>query len=299
MSNYEDESMTQKPTDLNVITNNIVESTKPFYDTSVALQTASGFTKLISFFSSFSNEISSMIPHSAFVYTHAEFGLEVKSGVLAPHSSNYSLQVYDHQLGELTLMRGHKFDDAEINLLETLFCCLIYPLKNTPLYQQTLEMAYIDPLTHINNRASFEETVKREMSQAKRDAQNLSLIFLDINCFQAINDRYGHDFGVIMLTAVAKWLKDGVRGSDNVFRFGEEKFVILLRETDSSDVELMAKRISDLFELNTLTYNSETIKVTACLGVSSFSEDDSIDTFVKRAVYAINEDKKMLINRLV
>lgn len=293
--------MTQKSTNLNIIRNNVfVEPSKAFYNASSSpLQTTVAFTQLISIFSNISNEIDSMIPHSAFVYTHTEFGLEVKSGIVTPHSNSYTLKVNEQQLGELTLIRNHKFDDAEIKLLETLFCCLIYPLKNTALFQQASDRAYIDPLTYINNRASFEETVKREMSLAMRNAQNLSLIFLDINHFKAINDQHGHNCGDVMLTAVAKWIKNGVRYGDIVFRFGGEKFVILLNNTNSLDAELMAERVSLLFELNTLTYNTKTIKVTACLGVSCLREDDTIDTFVKRAVNAMYEAKKGLRNRIV
>jgi len=68
-----------------------------------------------------------MIPHSAFVYTNTEFGLEIKSGVFTQHSCTYALKIEGQQLGELKLMRNHRFDDAEIKLLETLLCCLIYP----------------------------------------------------------------------------------------------------------------------------------------------------------------------------
>ncbi len=285
--------MTKKLTNSNISSKNVVETSKAYCDTRAdALQTTSEFTKLISIFSSISNEISSMIPHSAFVYNHAEFGLEVKSGIFTPESSKYTLKVYEQQLGELTLMRSNKFDDAEIILLETLFCCLIYPFKNTTLYQQTLDLSFIDPLTHINNRACFEETVKREMSLAIGNAQNLSLIFLDINYFKAIIDQHGHHCGDVMLTAVAKWIKDGVRYSDIVFRFGGEKFVVLLSNTNTPDAESMAERLHLIFELNTFTYNTGTIKVTACLGVSSLREDDTIDTFVKRAVNDMYEPKK-------
>lgn len=291
--------MIKKSTNLSIINNSVVDLILPYRDSISALQPDSTSTSLISVFKNIGKDIDSLIPHNAFVYTHAEFGLEVKSGIFTPDSNNYSLKVNEKQLGELILMRGHRFDDNEITMLEALFCCLIYPLKNTSLYQQGLQMADIDPLTHINNRVSFDETVKREMSLAMRNAQNLSLIFVDINHFKAINDQHGHDCGDIVLAAVAKWIRNGVRSSDIVFRFGGEKFVILLNNTDTSKAELMAERIRHTIEMNSLTYNKKPVNVTACLGVSSLQKDDTFDTFVKRAVNAVYESKKSLRDRIV
>ena len=241
--------MTKKSTNLAIISNNTFEATKVVnlnhYDISSALQTTLEFNKLIPIFSS---KIESMIPHSAFVYTNAEFGLEIKSGVFTRHSCSYALKVEDQQLGELKLMRNHRFDDAEIKLLETLLCCLIYPLKNATLYHQALKMAYTDPLTQTNNRASFNDSVKREMSLAVRHTKSLSIIFLDIDHFKAINDQHGHECGDITLTAVAKWIKESLRSSDVVFRFGGEEFVILLSDTDLAGAELLAERIRNTIE---------------------------------------------------
>jgi diguanylate cyclase (GGDEF)-like protein len=62
-------------------------------------------------------------------------------------------------------------------------------------------MAYTDPLTQTNNRASFNASVKREMSLAVRHTKSLSIIFLDIDHFKAINDHHGHECGDITLTA--------------------------------------------------------------------------------------------------
>ena len=166
--------MAKKSTNLAIIGNNIFEATKFVnlknrYDISSALQTTLEFNKLIPIFSS---KIESMIPHSAFVYTNAEFGLEIKNGVFTRHSCTYALKFKEQQLGELKLMRNHRFDDAEIKSLETLLCCLIYPLKNATLYYQAFKMAYTDTLTQTNNRTYFDDSVKRETSQDVRHTKS-------------------------------------------------------------------------------------------------------------------------------
>jgi len=292
--------MAKKSTNLAIISNNTFEATKVVnlnhYDISSALQTTLEFNKLIHIFI---NKIESMIPHSAFVYTNAEFGLEIKSGVFTQHSCSYALKVEEQQLGELKLMRNHRFNNAEIELLETLLCCLIYPLKNATLFHQALQMAYIDPLTQTNNRASFNDTVKREMSLALRQAKNLSVIFLDIDHFKAINDQYGHEGGDITLTATAKLIKESLRSSDAVFRFGGEEFVILLSGTDIAGAELLAERIRNKIESHTLAYDMATIKITASLGVGDLRADDTVETFIKRADEAMYKAKHNGRNRVV
>jgi diguanylate cyclase (GGDEF)-like protein len=292
--------MAKKSNNLAVISNNTFEATKAVnlhhYDISSALQTTLEFDELISIFSS---KIESMIPHSAFIYTNTEFALEIKSGVFTKHSCSYALKVEQQQLGELKLTRNYRFDEDEIKLLETLLCCLIYPLKNATLYQQAQKLAYTDPLTKVNNRTSFNDTLRREMSLAARNAKNLSIVFLDIDHFKTINDSFGHACGDITLTAVASWIKESLRASDIVFRFSGEEFVILLSDTDLFGAELLAERIRSSIEHHTLAYGMETIKITASLGVNSLCDNDDIDSFIKRADSAMYNAKKSGRNRVM
>ncbi len=284
--------MTNKSANIAIISNNTFESTKAVnlhnYDISSALQTTLEFNELIAIFSS---KIANLVAHSAFVYTNAEFGLEVKSGVFTRHSCNYALKVEQQQLGELKLMRNHRFSDTDLKLLETLLCCLIYPLKNATLFHQALKMAYTDPLTQTHNRASFNDAIKREISLAARNRKNLSLIFFDIDHFKAINDTYGHECGDTTLAFSAKWIKESLRDSDMVFRYGGEEFVIILSDTDAKGAKLLAERIRATIENHTIAYGMETIKITASLGVSTLQSNDTIESFVKHADEAMYSAK--------
>jgi hypothetical protein len=157
-----------------IIANKIYEESKfvnlkNHYDISSALQTTLEFTKLIPIFNS---KIGNMIPHSAYVYINAELGLEIKKGVFTRHSCTYVLKFEEYQLGTLKLMRNHPFDNAEIKLLETLLCFLIYPLKNATLYHQALTMAYADPLTQTNNRTHFNDSANLTMNPAIHHAKS-------------------------------------------------------------------------------------------------------------------------------
>jgi diguanylate cyclase (GGDEF)-like protein len=284
--------MIKKSTNLAVISNKAFEATKVVnlnhYDISSALQTTLEFDRLIA---NFSNKIESMIPHSGYSYTNAEFALDLKNGVISRHSCSYALKLEGMALGELKLMRQTKFSNDELELLETLLCCLIYPLKNVTLYQRAIKMAYTDPLTQANNRASFEHLVQREISLSVRYGKNLSILFLDIDNFKLINDSHGHDCGDMTLATVAKWIKKSMRSSDILFRYGGEEFVMLLSETDLAGARIVAERIRRSIASCTLSYDMAALRVTASIGVSALRSDDTVDTLVKRADEAMYEAK--------
>lgn len=292
--------MAKKTANLAVISNNSFEAAKAVnlqhYDISSALQTSLEFSELVAIFS---KKIEHFLPHSAYVYSNPEFGLEIKHGVFTQHYCNYALKVEQQQLGELKLTRHYRFSEADLKLLESLLCCLIYPLKNATLYHQALKMAYTDPLTQTNNRASFDDSVKREMSLAIRGNKALSVLFLDIDHFKSINDQYGHSCGDVALTAVAKWIKENLRSSDLVFRFGGEEFVILLSDTDIEGAKLLAERIRTSIEQHTLAYDMNAIKVTASLGISSLCTEDTLDSFISRADNAMYQAKRGGRNQVV
>jgi GGDEF domain-containing protein len=176
--------MIEKKSNLAVVTNHTLEASKSVslyhYDIHSALQTTLKFEELIPIFS---QKIQHLIPHDAYQYINDEFDKHIENGVKSKHNCTYTLKYQEQQLGILKLLRNKRFDEAELKLLETLICCLIYPLKNATLYNQALTMAYTDPLTKTNNRTAFEDSVKREITLANRKSRNLSLIFLDIDHF--------------------------------------------------------------------------------------------------------------------
>ncbi|MGR9046911.1 MAG: GGDEF domain-containing protein, partial [Gammaproteobacteria bacterium] len=270
--------MVENSSNLAIVSNNTFEATKAVnlhhYDISSALQTTLDFGELVTIFS---NQIQSLLPHSGFRYINHEFNLEIQNGIITRNACTYAMKVEDQQLGELKLMRSQKFSQAEIKLLETLLCCLIYPLKNATLFQQALNMAYTDPLTQTRNRTAFDDSVRREIRLAHRNNKDLGLIFLDIDRFKFINDQYGHKCGDIALASVARWIKENIRSSDIIFRYGGEEFVILLSETDQEGTRLLAERIRQSIESHTLMHDMRTLKITASLGVSSLRGDDTID----------------------
>lgn len=291
--------MKEKVAGLAVVSNKTFEASTAVnlhhYDISSALQTTLEFNELIAIFC---NKIQHTIPHNGVEYNNEEFDLTFKRGVMARHSCSYALKVEEQQLGELKLTRSNRFSKEELKILESLLCCLIYPLRNATLFQQALKMAFTDPLTKANNRTAFNDTLLREIKRAHRGGQHLSLIFVDVDNFKNINDDYGHGCGDLALASLAAWLKNSVRGSDAVFRYGGEEFVILLGDTDIDGATLIAERIRTDIESHTLAYGMDVLNLTASLGVATLKGSDSADSLIKRADAAMYLAKKRGKNRV-
>jgi diguanylate cyclase (GGDEF)-like protein len=100
-----------------------------------------------------------------------------------------------------------------------------------------------DALTGVYNRRAFEDAVEREFSAASRSSWPLSVIFVDIDHFNGINDTHGHQGGDAMLKAVAGLLSGTLRDSDVVARYGGDEFVLLLPGVDANQVEAVADRL--------------------------------------------------------
>lgn len=291
--------MKDKSAELAVVSNRSLESSTAVnlqhYDISSALQTTLEFDELISIFC---NKIQALIPHNGVEYNNEEFEMHFKRGIVARHYCNYALKVEEQKLGELKLMRSQRFSKEELRILESLLCCLIYPLRNASLFQRALKLAFTDQLTKANNRAAFNDCLKREIKRAERASQHLSLIFVDIDYFKSLNDNYGHDCGDIVLSSVAGWLMETVRGSDAVFRYGGEEFVILLSDTDLSGAGVIAERLRADIESHALAYGMEVLHVTASMGVSTLNADDTSESLVKRADAAMYKAKQLGRNRV-
>lgn len=276
--------MKKKPGNLAVVSNNTFEATKAtnlhHYDISSALQTTLEFDELIKIFS---HKVDNLVPHNSFIYSNEAFDLEINQGIVTQHSCTYALKAETLSLGSLTIMRHKKFNDDEIKLLETLLCSLIYPLKNATLYKQALKLAHTDPLTKTNNRTAFDSSLTREIQLANRNSRPLSVIFFDIDHFKNINDTYGHECGDIALSTAANCIKEAVRNSDIVFRYGGEEFIILLSDTDLNGAKVIAERIRQQVENHRLAYGMEVLKLTASIGLSCLRGNDNKDSLIKRA----------------
>jgi diguanylate cyclase (GGDEF)-like protein len=106
------------------------------------------------------------------------------------------------------------------------------------------ELALTDELTGVPNARSFRASADRELERSRRYRHQLSLLYLDIDDFKAVNDRLGHAEGDLVLREIAGRVEAGVRTVDTLARIGGDEFVILMPETGSRPAGLLAQRLS-------------------------------------------------------
>ncbi len=130
-------------------------------------------------------------------------------------------------------------------------------------------LATQDPLTGAFNRRAFFERFEMEYNRAQRYEHELSCIMVDIDHFKLVNDTYGHPVGDEVLQQVCNTLKDCLRDSDVVCRYGGEEFCLLLPECSAAGALNTAQRICRT--IASKTYSGVTITIS--LGVASLDSD--------------------------
>ncbi|MBD2432435.1 MULTISPECIES: diguanylate cyclase domain-containing protein [Fischerella] len=134
---------------------------------------------------------------------------------------------------------------------------------------QLIRNAFYDGLTALPNRVLFLDRLKQASERCKRRFNyHFAVLFLDLDSFKIINDRYGHSIGDDLLVAIARRLESCLRSGDTVARFGGDEFAVLLEDIkDVSDAINIAKRIQETLSLP-LHLNGYEISTTASIGIA-------------------------------
>ena len=164
-------------------------------------------------------------------------------------------------------------------------------------FEKRLEkLATTDLLTGLYNRRKFEESLIREIEEAKRYGKTFSIILLDIDFFKEINDTYGHQVGDYILQTIAKLIKKLLRRTDIVARWGGEEFVIILPNGKMKGAFQLAERIRKTVESTKFPIEK---KCTVSLGVTEYQPNDTPHSLLKRADLALYAAKQNGRNRTI
>lgn len=156
--------------------------------------------------------------------------------------------------------------------------------------KQIEAMAKTDELTQLPNRRATTEFLSREFLVAQRQQQPLSLAIADIDFFKQINDRFGHDGGDAALIHVANTLKESLRVTDFVGRWGGEEFVFVLPNTSAENAVTVLEKVRKTLADSAFDYLGEKVKITVSVGFTQVT--DSVDTALSRADTVLYECKK-------
>ena len=145
-------------------------------------------------------------------------------------------------------------------------------------------LAYHDALTGLYNRINFEEYLIHALIVANRNTTILAVLFIDLDRFKIINDTLGHDIGDEVLKAVASRLKESLRDSDIISRWGGDEFVVILENlTSPSDTAFIATNIIENIK-EPIDIGEHSLIITASIGIALYPENGKdTSTLVKHA----------------
>lgn len=165
--------------------------------------------------------------------------------------------------------------------------------------KQLKEASTTDGLTGLYNHRAFLDRLEQEFYRAQRYGTDLSVLLIDVDGFKQVNDTYGHLVGDEVLKKIAKMLKDNVRTSDFVARYGGDEFAVILPETSSTEALAVAEKLRRNAERQDFKINSKIVKLTLSIGISTLSAEhrsffDMIEE-ADKAMYKAKENGKNTI----
>lgn len=149
------------------------------------------------------------------------------------------------------------------------------------------ERAMTDLLTQLPNREAWQERLAFEFNRWKRYQYPLTIGVLDIDLFKRVNDSYGHKAGDRVLQLVAKEVKNRLRTTDFVARFGGEEFVFLFPETPPADAQIVMDKLRSHISALPFHFGGEPVTITFSAGLAAFHPGDTEESVFERSDRAL------------
>ncbi len=155
------------------------------------------------------------------------------------------------------------------------------------------DLAHIDALTGLLNRASLIDRLKTETDRCRRNGKSLALLFIDLDGFKEVNDTFGHAAGDLLLKTIAGRLSRTLRSTDAAARLGGDEFILLI--TELSDIDEILSLIQRLFDVisETVMIEGQGVHITSSMGIATFPEDATDpDDLLRKADIAMYQAKR-------
>ncbi|MEJ2529435.1 MAG: GGDEF domain-containing protein [Gammaproteobacteria bacterium] len=150
----------------------------------------------------------------------------------------------------------------------------------------------MDPVTGLPNRAAYDARLKDEYTRWQRFKNSLVLMVWDLDDFKQVNDRFGHQAGDKALRVIGTILKQRLRQTDFVGRYGGEEFCVLLSGSPMQEAGVVAEHIRKAVEQSGFHSGDKPITLTISCGYTDFREGDTTDSVFERADRAMYQAKE-------
>jgi diguanylate cyclase (GGDEF)-like protein len=164
---------------------------------------------------------------------------------------------------------------------------LVYGLLSS--YRRIHHLALHDHLTGLPNRRLLELYIDQYILNARRKDSRFTLLFIDLDGFKQVNDRYGHEKGDQVLIEMACRFRESIRESDLVARTGGDEFIVVLQDTaDRSSVEYVLRALQAVVKRPIVLGNNVSVALDASIGISNYPADG-----VTRDALMLSADHRM------
>jgi diguanylate cyclase (GGDEF)-like protein/PAS domain S-box-containing protein len=190
--------------------------------------------------------------------------------------------------------RGANF--SELKEIAVIFAeYLSLSIANIKLSEKLTSQSIRDPLTRLYNRRYMDEIIQHEILRAARQQTGIGIVMVDIDHFKQINDTYGHETGDEYLMELADFFRLKIRGSDFIFRYGGEEFILILPESSVEDTYKYAESLREEIKNMKVHFRGQRLpSITLSFGVAAYP-DHGLDTIeliqtADKALYRAKEE---------
>lgn len=240
--------------------------------------------------------LNSQVPQMDLYEVNQDVAREFKSGLSVPLRQNQAV------FGALTLYHTERnaYTNEHLRLLELVSLHASNAIYNAIVYEKNRETALFDTLTGLANSRAFYLTLDQRLAECyrKEELGELTVLSIDIDNFNTINEEQGHNIGDKLLIEVSKIIKDQLRAMDFLARYSGDEFVAILPQASSDMANAVGERIKAALE--TRQYNLGTkspLEVLISVGVASYPEDGETSfellSVANRKMYRQKQSRKM------
>jgi two-component system cell cycle response regulator len=172
-------------------------------------------------------------------------------------------------------------------------------IQMAALIEESQRLAATDALTSLANRRAFIRGMETEIARCNRHGGEVAMLLLDVDHFKSINDERGHTVGDRVLASIGGQLRQQLRASDHVARWGGEEFVVGLTGTDPGGARVAAERLRRaIADMEVHVEGGGPVRVTASIGLAAWRPRETLDSVIARADAAMYASKAAGRNRV-
>lgn len=210
---------------------------------------------------------------------------------------DWYLFVDKHETGALAGIRQSLYLNLLICLVVTAIVLTLVSIVLRRYQTRIAALATTDQLTELLNRRGFDLLANQAIQEARRNPSPLCALLLDLDNFKDLNDNHGHLAGDEVLRGFANKLRDNLRQSDIICRWGGEEFILLLKDTSPEQARLLAEKVRQQTEHSRFSYKGASLQITTSIGLAELHPDDSLSELLARADGALYRAKQSGRNR--